>query len=137
MSTKITVSVVVNATLEKAWTVFTQPAFIVQWNAASDDWHCPKAENNLEVGSTFSYTMAARDGSFSFDFGGEYTAVETLSKIAYVLGDSREVEITFKQVENGVEVIEIFDPENQNPLEMQQMGWQAILNRYKAVAESN
>lgn len=136
MSNKITVSVVLNTSLEKAWDVFTNPEYITQWNAASDDWHCPKATNDLTVGGQFSYTMAAKDGSFSFDFYGEYTHVASQKHIKYVLGDEREVEITFKQTENGVEVVEVFDPENQNPLEMQQMGWQAILNRYKSVAEN-
>ena len=136
MTNPITVTTIVNVPLQKAWEYWTQPEHITKWNFASDDWECPKATNDLKVGGEFSYTMAAKDGSFSFDFGGVYTEVVEYETIKYELGDSRKIEVTFKEVDGGVEVTEVFDPETENPRDMQQGGWQSILNNYKKHAES-
>ena len=108
----------------------------MNWNAASDDWHCPKAENDLRVGGSFSSTMAARDGSFSFDFGGVYSALETYRRIAYTLEDGRKVEVLFTRDSEGTSIQQTFDPDTENPGEMQRRGWQAILDRFKAYAEA-
>src|ERR1700733_5896631 len=93
--TNITVETTVNAPVEKAWEYFTKPEHIIKWNNASDDWHSPKAENDLRVGGKFNYRMEAKNGSFGFDFGGVYNAVETNKKIEYTLGDGRKVTIDF------------------------------------------
>lgn len=133
---KITVEAVVNAPLEKVWTCWTSPEHIVQWNNASDDWHTPHAENDLRVDGSFSSRMEAKDGSFGFDFGGRYTAVREHEYIEYVLGDGRVVSISFAPVTGGVQVTEVFDAESVNPVELQQTGWQAILNNFKRHTES-
>jgi uncharacterized protein YndB with AHSA1/START domain len=133
---KITVEVLVNADLQHVWNCFTQPEHIMQWNHAGDDWHCPAAQNDLRVGGSFSYTMAAKDGSFSFDFGGTYTAVNAMNGFDYKLGDERTVQLVFSKEAEGTRVTETFDIENENPAEMQQMGWQMILNNFKKHAES-
>lgn len=127
----------INAPIEKVWHCWTNPSDIMQWNAASEDWHCPNAENDLKVGGQFSYTMAAKDGSFSFGFGGEYTEVIPQERIAYVLGDERKVIITFEAHEHSVLVTETFDPETENSRELQQSGWQAILNNFKKHTEQS
>ena len=132
----ITIQTTVNASLEKAWEYWTEPKYITNWNFASDDWECSKAENDLRVGGKFLSTMSTKDGSASFDFSGEYTEIDPLSKIKYSLGDGRKVEISFEQVENGVQITESFDPENENTLEIQQSGWQAILDNYKKCVEA-
>lgn len=133
----ITVKAIVNAPIEKVWDFWITPAHIMQWNNASDDWHTPASVNDLRVGGKFTSTMAAKDGSFSFDFGGTYTAVEKHKLIEYILEDGRKVEIQFSS--NGVEttITESFDPETQNPHEMQAAGWQAILNNFKKYTENN
>ena len=131
----ITIQTTVHASLENAWNAFTLPEAITQWNFAGEEWHCPHASNDLQVGGVFSYRMETRDGSIRFDFGGTYTEIIPHQLIRYVLGDERKVEITFEKTENGILVTEKFDPENQNPHEMQQMGWQMILDRYKTIAE--
>jgi uncharacterized protein YndB with AHSA1/START domain len=136
MSTKITVSAEINAPIEKVWNAWTNPTNIMQWCNASDDWHAPKAENDLRVGGKFSTTMAAKDGSFSFDFEGEYTKVDHHQKIDYSLGDGRTVDITFNSNGNTTSIIETFDAESENPIEMQQGGWQAILNNFKKHVEA-
>jgi uncharacterized protein YndB with AHSA1/START domain len=133
----ITVSVKIDAPVEKVWNYFTQPEHIVKWNFASDDWHSPSAENDLTVNGLFKYNMAAKDGSFSFDFWGNYTQIETHKTIAYTMGDGRKAILHFTENNNETEIVEMFDPESQNPEEMQQMGWQAILNNFKKYVEQN
>lgn len=132
----ITVQCTINAPIEKVWGSWTSPQHITKWNNASDDWHTPYAENDLRVGGKFKYTMAARDGSMSFDFGGEYTLVRQNEAIEYILGDGRKVVVNFREVPEGTQIIEKFDPETVNPEEMQQQGWQAILNNFKKYVEN-
>ena len=133
----ITVKTTINASIEKVWNFWTLPEHITKWSFASPDWHTPYAENDLREGGKFKSTMAAKDGSMSFDFEGEYTLVKQNEAIEYIMADGRKVEITFNETPNGVEVIESFDPETQNPEEMQRGGWQAILDNFKNYAENN
>lgn len=133
--TIITVSAQVNAPVEKVWACWTSPEHIMQWNNASDDWHTPAATNDLQVGGKFCSTMAARDGSMSFDFEGVYDAVEPHQKIAYTLADGRRVEVLFSKNEDGTQVTESFETENIHSHEMQQAGWQAILDNFKRHTE--
>ncbi|MCC9063211.1 MULTISPECIES: SRPBCC family protein [Flavobacterium] len=133
----ITVQNTINASIDKVWEFWTQPEHIKNWSFASAEWHTPYAENDLRVGGKFKSTMAAKDGSMSFDFGGEYTLVEKNKAIEYVMEDGRKVEITFTETPDGVEIIESFDPETQNSDEMQQGGWNAILDNFKSYVEQN
>jgi uncharacterized protein YndB with AHSA1/START domain len=132
----ITVQATVNASIEKVWRLWTSPEYIKQWNHASDDWHSPYAENDLKTGGKFKYTMAAKDGSMSFDFEGIYTEVVDHSFIAYKLADERKVTVSFERQDDGVVVIEKFDPETENSEALQQQGWQAILDNFKKYAEN-
>src|ERR1041384_1412483 len=93
--TIITVENTVNAPEEKVWEFWSKPEHITKWNNASDDWHTPRAENDLRVGGSFSARMEAKDGSFGFDFGGVYDDVRKNEYIAYTLGDNRKVQVTF------------------------------------------
>ena len=136
-ATKITVETIVNAPVEKVWKYWSLPEHITKWCAASDDWHAPKAENDLTVGGKFSTTMAAKDGSFSFDFGGVYDKVKTNELIEYTIGDGRKVEVHFTANGNETKIVETFDAEGIHSVEMQQGGWQAILNNFKKYTESN
>lgn len=133
----ITVQNTINASIDKVWEFWTLPEHITKWSFASPDWHTPRAENDLREGGEFSSTMAAKDGSMSFDFGGEYTLVEKNKAIEYVLEDGRKVEISFTETPNGIELIQKFDPETQNPENFQQQGWQAILDNFKSYTEAN
>ncbi len=133
----ITVSTVVSAPLETVWQAFTEPEHIKQWNFAHESWHCPEAVNDLRVGGTFSYHMAARDGSMAFDLVGKYTALEPHQSFEYALEDARKVRVTFEPLSSAqTRVTEIFDPEATNPEEMQRGGWQAILDNFKKHTES-
>nr|WP_106780683.1 SRPBCC family protein [Lysinibacillus timonensis] len=134
-SNKIIVKTTVQVPVEKVWEYWTEPAHITKWNNASDDWHTPYAENDLKVGGKFLSRMEAKDGSFGFDFGGVYDEVKKHEIIAYTMDDGRKVTITFKGQQNETEIIETFDAESDNPVEIQQQGWQAILDHFKKYAE--
>ena len=136
-ATKITVETIVNAPVEKVWKYWSLPEHITKWCAASDDWHAPKAENDLTVGGKFSTRMEARDGSFGFDFGGVYDDVKTNELIEYTMGDGRKVEVHFTANGNETKVVETFDAENTHSVEMQQGGWQAILENFRKYTEAN
>jgi uncharacterized protein YndB with AHSA1/START domain len=131
----ISVSAVLSLPIDKVWDFWTKPNHIVLWNNASDDWHTPKAENDLRVGGKFLSRMEAKDGSMGFDFTGEYTAVEKYKLIAYTMSDGRKASTLFESVGNETSVTTIFEAETENSLEMQKTGWQAILNNFKKYAE--
>lgn len=133
----ITIETTVNAPMQKAWDVWSEPKHITKWATASDDWHTPTAENDLRAGGKFSSRMEAKDGSMGFDFGGVYDEVRNHEYIAYTLGDDRKVTVTFTPQDNATKVVQTFEAEDQNPLEMQQGGWQAILNNFKKYTEAN
>jgi predicted 3-demethylubiquinone-9 3-methyltransferase (glyoxalase superfamily)/uncharacterized protein YndB with AHSA1/START domain len=132
----ITVSATIHAPVEKVWASWTEPRHITQWNHASDDWHCPKASNDLQVGGTLSATMAAKDGSFSFDFEAVYSVVEPHQRLEYALGDGRKVKVLFSETAGETHVVEEFEAETMNSVDMQQAGWQAILNNFKKYTET-
>ncbi len=135
--TMITIEAEVNAPVEKVWNSWTAPEHIVNWCHASDDWHCPKAENDIRTGGKFSTTMAAKDGSFSFDFGGIYTEVIENESIKYTMDDGRTAAITFIREDDKTFIEESFEAEGMNTLELQRGGWQAILNNFKNYTETN
>lgn len=139
MKTKeaITVEILVKAPIEKVWRFWTSPEHITKWNTASEDWHTPRAENDLRIGGKFLSRMEAKDGSFGFDFEGIYDAIITNEKMSYTLLDDRKVTVLFTQIENGVKITEIFEAEEQNTPELQKQGWQAILNNFKAYVEKS
>lgn len=132
----IVVESTINAPIEKVWACYTEPTHIMQWNNASPDWHTPKAENDLRVGGKFSSIMAAKDGSFSFDFWGIYDEVVANERIAYTLGDDRKVSVDFKSDGSQTVVTTVFEPESENSHELQKAGWQAILDNFKKHVES-
>lgn len=137
MTTKITVENIVNVPVEKAWEYWTKPEHITKWNQASEDWHTPRATNDLRVGGKFTSRMEAKDGSMGFDFEGTYTTVNEHKLINYVMADGREVSTEFKDINGHTHVKTVFDAETINPVEMQQTGWQSILNSYKKYTENN
>lgn len=126
---KITVQTTIKAPIAKVWSAYTTPEDIVQWNAASDDWHTTKSAVDLRVGGAFTSRMEAKDGSFGFDFAGTYTKVVPNELLEYSFGD-RTGTVEFVPSENGVTVRVTFDAETENDVEMQRQGWQAILNHF-------
>lgn len=137
MNQPIIVQQVVNAPIEKVWNYWTTPEHITQWNNASDAWYTPHAVSELTPGGSFTYRMEARDGSVGFDFNGTYDSITPNEAIAYTLGDNRKVTIQFAPEGTGTKVVEQFEAETQNPVELQQQGWQAILDNFKRYVESH
>jgi len=134
---KITVESKINSTLEKVWKYWTDPQHICKWNYASNDWHCPYAENDLQEGGRFKFGMAAVDGSASFDFIGTYNKIVTYELIECTLDDNRIVLVKFSEKGNETIVTEIFDTEETYSPEMQKFGWQSILDNFKKYVENN
>ncbi|RIA09456.1 uncharacterized protein YndB with AHSA1/START domain [Flavobacteriaceae bacterium MAR_2010_72] len=135
--TKITIGATISEDPKKVWDYYNMPEHITKWNFASDDWHCPKAQNDLRVGGKLKSRMEAKDGSFGFDFEGIYKEVVPFKKIEFTMPDGRYVTTTFDDLGEQTKVTTTFDAENQNPLDMQKAGWQQILNNFKSYVESN
>ena len=135
--TVVTVESTIQAPVEKVWETWTQPKHITQWCNASEDWQAPRAENDLREGGSFVTRMEAKDGSMGFDFGGVYDAVRKNEYIEYTMEDGRKVQITFYPKGKETKVVESFEAESQNPVELQRGGWQAILDNFKKYTESN
>ena len=133
---KITVEALVNVPLDTAWSCWTEPDHITKWNFDSDDWCCPHASSDLKVGGQYVARMEAKDGSIGFDFEGMFGEVENLSAITLKMGDGREARTTFEAVDQGTKITTVFDAEQENTIELQRGGWQAILDNYKKHAES-
>ena len=136
-TTKITVETIIAADSKKVWGFWTNPEHITKWNFASDDWHCPTAENDLKVGGKLRSRMEAKDGSFGFDFEAIYDEIIDQKKITYTMTDGRKATTDFENLDGKTKVTTTFDAENENPVEMQKEGWQAILNNFKKYVESH
>lgn len=134
---RIEVKTIINAPIDHVWDCWTSPLHIVNWNFASQDWHCPKAENNLIVGGEFHYLMAAKDGSSQFDFWGTYEHIETRKQLEILIGDGRKMSVIFENSEDGTTVVERFEPENIHSKELQKSGWQMILDQFKFYVEQS
>jgi uncharacterized protein YndB with AHSA1/START domain len=134
---KITVQNEINAPVNKVWQYWSLPQHIIRWSNASDDWHTPRAENDLRVGGKFLSRMEAKDGSVGFDFGGVYDEVKENEVIAYTMDDGRKVVINFTKDGDKTNVVETFDAESMNSIELQRGGWQAILDNFKKYVEGN
>jgi uncharacterized protein YndB with AHSA1/START domain len=135
-NTKITVEAFVKAPIDEVWKRWTTPDDITRWNNASEDWHTPNAKNDLRPGGEFHYRMEAKDGSSGFNFNGLYDAVRPNEFIAYTIGDGRKVEINFVSIGAETKVVETFEAENRNSIDLQRFGWQAILNNFKNYTEA-
>jgi len=134
-NSKISVETIVNRPIDIVWKYWTEPQHITKWNNASDDWYTPFSENDLIVGGRFISRMEAKDGSFGFDFSGIYDEVKHCDVLSYILDDGRKVKITFIDQQNETKIIEIFEAEKTNSIELQQKGWQAILDNFKKYTE--
>ena len=134
---KIRVATKIESTLDEIWKMYTTPEDILQWNAASDDWHTVSSTVDLRKGGEFCSRMEAKDGSFGFDFRGTYTEVVPKARIAYTFGD-RTANVEFLEEGNEIEVRITFDAEEENPVEKQRDGWQSILENFRkhVVSES-
>ncbi|MEI7524243.1 MAG: SRPBCC family protein [Mariniphaga sp.] len=134
---QITVQTTINARVEKVWKLWTSPEHITKWNNASEDWHTPYAENDLQAGGKFLSRMEAKDGSMGFDLIGTYDFITTNESMEYTLGDDRKVSINFTSAGAQTSIIETFEAETTHPIEFQKGGWQSILDNFKKHVESS
>lgn len=132
----VTVKTRIQQPAEKVWQLWTTPDHITKWNFASDDWHCPEAENDLQTGGIFRSRMEAKDGSMGFDFSGVYDKVVPSKLITYTMEDGRKVVVTFTGDQNTTTVTERFETEGTHSIEEQRDGWQSIMDNFKKYAES-
>jgi uncharacterized protein YndB with AHSA1/START domain len=133
---KITIQATVSAEKSKVWDYWTKPEHITKWNFATDDWQCPRAENDLRPGGKYNARMEAKDGSFGFDFEAVYDEVIEQEKITYTMGDGRQVTTNFEDLGGQTKVTTTFDAEGVHDAEMQRAGWQAILDNFKRYTEA-
>lgn len=133
----ITIEIIVMAEVSKAWDYWTLPEHIPHWAFASDDWEAVNLEQDLQVGGKFKTKMQAKDGSEGFDFSGSYTAVKRPELLEYTLEDGRHVKVEFTPVPDGTQILQTFDPEGENSIELQKAGWQAYLENFKKYIEQN
>lgn len=136
MKNEIKVSATIEADVKKVWDYYTDPKHIVNWNFADPSWHCPNASNDLKVGGEYKARMEAKDGSFGFDFEAIYTKVIEGQEFTYEFG-GRTANVKFHNRNDQTEIVVVFEPEEDNPIEMQKGGWQAILNNFKTYTENN
>ena len=131
----ITIETLVRAPIDKVWRAYTSPEDIIQWNAASDDWHTTSSSVELRVGGIFSSRMEAKDGSFGFDFAGTYTKIIPNELIEYAFGD-RTASVQFMQTSDSVKLRITFIAETEHSAEEQEQGWQSILNKFASHVEA-
>lgn len=139
MSDKVTVTVtaIVHADIKKAWDYYTKPEHITKWNFADPSWQCPSASNDMRVGGKYSARMEAKDGSFGSDFEAIYSEIVDGVRFTYGIPDGRQVNVVFSKAGDKTDVVVTFDPEEENPIEFQKGGWQAILDNFKSYTESH
>lgn len=133
----VTIETQINAPMAKVWDYFTLPEHITQWNFATEEWHTPWARSDFRVGGEFTSRMEARDGSMGFDFSGRFDDIQPHRLVAYTIGDGRKVAVHFSEAGPQVLIREEFEAEIVNPVDLQRMGWQAILDNFKKYTESN
>ena len=129
----ITISVFIPyVTKEKVWEALLTPSWIQKWNHASDDWETTTVSVDLRIGGRYKAHMQAKDLSFEFDFETTFTEIKPHESYTYVMDEvNREVKVELIEQKGGVLVKESFDPEEENPIEIQREGWQAILDNLK------
>ena len=132
----ITVENEINKSVQQVWELWTTPKHIINWNFATLEWHCPAAEHELKIGGKLKYHMAARDGSMAFDYTATFTQIKPNELLEYTLDDGRKVSIKFSEQNRVTKIVETFEVEDENSIDMQRQGWQGILDNFKKYAES-
>ncbi|WP_417429485.1 SRPBCC domain-containing protein [Halpernia sp.] len=135
---KITLKIIILENVEKVWKYYTEPNHIMKWNFTDPSWFCPKAENNLQVGGSFKYRMESKKENFHFDFEGVYDEIIPLKLLKSHLIDGRTIETQFHEIDGKTtEVIQIFQPENDNLRDSQRNNWYAILDNFHKYVENH
>jgi uncharacterized protein YndB with AHSA1/START domain len=133
----ITIEITILKSAHLVWAYFTKPEHITAWHFSNDRWICPKAESDLQIGGTFNYRMEAQDGSFGFDYNGTFDEIIPRKLLKYHLEDGRNVEVVLESVDSKMtKITETFEPDPEQPEQMQREGWYGILNNFHKYAEN-
>ena len=135
-SLTITVEVTVNKPIESVWQVWASTSDIMQWNIPFDDWHTPTVKNDLQPGGSFFFRMETKDGSEGFDHTGTYDKVIRYQLIEYTGTDGRKSAIKFRSTDETTTIVETFEPDKSNPIDMQRDFCQSVLNNFKQYIET-
>lgn len=133
----ITVRTKIKAPVENVWNLWNDPKHIVNWYNPSENWHAKTVENDLRLGGRFVFRLEEKNGSEGFDFSGIYNNIIEHEKIEFTLDDDRKVQIFFNLKDNETVLAQTFEAENINSMELQQKGWQTILDSFKNYVESS
>ena len=136
MTSNLTAEIIIQAPIEKVWKLWTTAADIKQWNNPSDEWHSPNVEIDLKTGGRFLFRMETKNGSVGFDHAGRYDKILLHQLIEYTVDDDRRSVIVFSTNNDSTTVTETFEPEPQNPVDMQKEFCQSVLNNFKKYVES-
>jgi uncharacterized protein YndB with AHSA1/START domain len=121
---------------DMVWQIWNQPEHIKQWNVVDDSWCCPSAYTDFRSGGSFCYRMEKKDGSFGFDYKGIFNDIKDFEFLSLILDDGRKAEISFiKMDEKTTKIIERFEHEHQNTMDVQKSCCQRVHDNFKAYAE--
>ena len=138
MTDPITIKITILQPVHKVWDYFYNPKHILKWNFPTTNWQCTKALSDFREGGRFDYRLDYKDKSFGYNFSGYIDEIKLLEYVKSHLDDGRKIEVLFNKIdENTTEIIEIFEPELHNSIEMQRVGWYAILDRFHKYVEKN
>ncbi|HVI45783.1 MAG TPA: SRPBCC domain-containing protein [Chitinophaga sp.] len=135
MENSITVTVLVQATIEATWSCWTSPSHIRKWNSPSGEWRTSHVDNDVRTGGRFLYAMESKSGE-RFDYTGTYDEIRVYEMISQTLSDGRKTINLFADTPDGVRITEIFEPEKNLPMALQQEFCTGVLNNFKTYVES-
>jgi uncharacterized protein YndB with AHSA1/START domain len=131
----ISVSTTVDVPRSETWHYYTEAEHVINWNFASEDWHCPAARNDLREGGTFAITMASKDGNMEVELEGTYEEIKPEQHIAYTLENGNKVTVDFKDQDDGTRVDIRFEPDPDEDHDSQRDQWEGILGNFRQYAE--
>lgn len=122
--------------VEKVWELWTNAEHIPNWNNVSEEWVTRWAENDATKGGKFFFRMETRDGTQGFDYRGEYMNVIQYKVLESVLDDGRKDKVEFMSNGRHTRLLQTFEANDTDPVEMQQHFCQAVVESFKHYAKS-
>lgn len=133
---KIQITIKMNAPITTVWDLWTDLEHIKQWAKTMGGWHITNVENDVRDNGAFNFRMESLDGELSFDHKGTYQKVVPYELLSQSLDDGRRTEIAFKTVGKMVQITETFEPQPNDPIDLQQEFCRSVLESFKTYAEN-